>query len=100
MISRTIRLPNGSGPVYAVSAMPNNSTLLWFGFMLISSASFDNLRLYDLKISGSGSNTPKSNTSKGVKRAATALDDPIVPFTIVPGHHGGGISCLEVCGGW
>lgn len=64
------------------------------------SASFDNIRLYDLKISGSGSNTPKSTTSKGVKRSAGVMEDPIVPFTIVAGHHGGMISCLGVSGGW
>lgn len=43
---RTIRLPNNSGPVTSVSAMPNNRSLIC--------ASADNVRLYDLKATSSG----------------------------------------------
>ncbi|KAI5796313.1 WD40-repeat-containing domain protein [Peziza echinospora] len=67
---RTLKFPQGSGPVSAVSAMPNGRHLLC--------ASFDNVRLYDLKES--------SVNSK----------HSLVPFLIVPGHHGGVISCLYV----
>lgn len=42
----------------------------------IGSASYDNLRLYDLK-----------DTQPPGKHS-------LVPFLIVPGHHGGVVSCL------
>lgn len=43
---RTIKLPNNSGPVSSVTAMPNGRSLIC--------ASQDNVRLYDLKSDGSG----------------------------------------------
>lgn len=43
---RTIRLPNNSGPVTSVTAMPNNRSLIC--------ASADNVRMYDLKATNSG----------------------------------------------
>lgn len=43
---RTIKLPNNSGPVTSVTAMPNNRSLIC--------ASADNVRMYDLKATHSG----------------------------------------------
>ncbi|KAL8826842.1 MAG: hypothetical protein Q9191_003548 [Dirinaria sp. TL-2023a] len=64
---RTFKLPNGSGPVSAVRAMPNGRHLIC--------ASYDILRLYDLQ----QQQTFKHST---------------VPFLIVPGHRTGVISQL------
>lgn len=63
---RQLKLPPGSGPVYAVRAMPNSRHLVC--------ASQDILRVYDLRQHGSGRGS--------------------VPFTIVPGHRGGVISAI------
>jgi len=63
---RIFRFPQGSGPVTSVKAMPNQRHLVC--------ASYDILRLYDLKQS-------QSNRSA-------------VPFLIVPGHRTGTISHL------
>ncbi|OMP83962.1 Transcription factor spt8 [Diplodia seriata] len=65
--SRTFRFPSVSGAVSAVRAMPNGKHLVC--------ASYDILRLYDLK------------EQEGTKHAA-------VPYTIVPGHRTGVISQL------
>lgn len=65
---RQLKLPPGSGPVYAVRAMPNSRHLVC--------ASQDILRVYDLRQPGSGRGS--------------------VPFTIVPGHRGGVISAVWV----
>ncbi|KAI9814338.1 MAG: Transcription factor spt8 [Thelocarpon impressellum] len=66
---RTFRFPQGSGPVSAVKAMPNSRHLIC--------ASFDILRLYDL-------------------REQQAFKHSTVPFLIVPGHRGGVISSLSI----
>ncbi|KAI9801072.1 MAG: Transcription factor spt8 [Piccolia ochrophora] len=66
---RTFRFPQGSGPVSAVKAMPNGRHLIC--------ASFDILRLYDL-------------------REQQAFKHATVPFLIVPGHRGGVISSLYI----
>ncbi|RPB05259.1 WD40 repeat-like protein [Choiromyces venosus 120613-1] len=66
--TRTMKFPLGSGPVSALTALPNGRHLIC--------ASFDNLRLYDLS-----ENASKHST---------------VPFYIIPGHHGGVISSLYV----
>ena len=63
---RTFKFPQGSGPVTSVRAMPNGRHLIC--------ASYDILRLYDLK-------EPQSTRST-------------VPFLIVPGHRTGVISQL------
>jgi transcriptional activator SPT8 len=66
--TRTMKFPLGSGPISALTALPNGRHLIC--------ASFDNLRLYDLS-----ENASKHST---------------VPFYIIPGHHGGVISSLYV----
>ncbi|KAH0846064.1 transcription factor [Fonsecaea pedrosoi] len=63
---RVFRFPNGSGAVTSVKAMPNGRHLIC--------ASYDILRLYDLKESQSQRST--------------------VPFLIVPGHRTGVVSHL------
>lgn len=83
---RTLRFPSVSGPVTAVRAMPNGRHLVWYacssfcnlsGQMLtLTSASYDILRLYDLK-------------EQSTTRSA-------VPYLIVPGHRTGVISQLYI----
>ncbi|KAF8460335.1 WD40-repeat-containing domain protein [Kalaharituber pfeilii] len=68
--SRVLKFPQGSGPVSAIARMPNGRHLLC--------ASYDNLRLYDLK------------------ESAVSSKHSLVPFLIVPGHHGGVVSSLYV----
>lgn len=63
---RVFRFPNGSGAVTSVKAMPNGRHLIC--------ASYDILRLYDLK---------ESQTARST-----------VPFLIVPGHRTGVVSHL------
>ena len=67
--TRTLRFPGGSGAVTAVRPMPNSRHLVC--------ASFDILRLYDLRW---------EEADKGRGRT--------VPFTIVPGHRTGVVSQL------
>ncbi|KAF2104556.1 WD40 repeat-like protein [Rhizodiscina lignyota] len=67
--SRTFKFPGGSGPVSAVRAMPNGRHLIC--------ASYDILRLYDVKAQESSKHS-------------------VVPFLIVPGHRTGVISQLYI----
>ena len=67
--NRSFRFQAGSGPVYAVRAMPNKRHLVC--------ASNDILRIYDLAAQERGGRSQ-------------------VPFTIVPGHRGGVISSIFV----
>ncbi|KAL9058019.1 MAG: hypothetical protein Q9162_002011 [Coniocarpon cinnabarinum] len=64
--TRTLKFPSGSGAVTSLRAMPNQRHLIC--------ASYDILRLYDL--------------SEEARRSKK------VPFTIVPGHRTGVVSCL------
>ncbi|RMD43437.1 hypothetical protein DV735_g1686, partial [Chaetothyriales sp. CBS 134920] len=66
--ARVFKFPNGSGAVTSVKAMPNGRHLIC--------ASYDILRLYDLK------DSPTSRST--------------VPFLIVPGHRTGVISQLYI----
>lgn len=68
---RIFRFPQGSGAVTSVRAMPNSRHLVC--------ASYDILRLYDLKPSMTGQSTKST-----------------VPFLIVPGHRTGTISHLHL----
>ena len=79
---RSFKLPNNSGPVSAVRAMPNGRHLIWSVFwesqqarLTGCSASYDILRLYDLQ-------------QQQIFKHAT------VPFLIVPGHRTGVVSQL------
>lgn len=82
-VERSFKLPNGSGPVSAVRAMPNGRHLIWCVTLLITvgaelianSASYDILRLYDLE-------------------QQQTLKHSTVPFLIIPGHRTGVVSHL------
>ncbi|CUM65394.1 uncharacterized protein PRCAT00003030001 [Priceomyces carsonii] len=76
-VSKVLHFPKISGPVSAISTMPNSDFLLC--------GSTDNIRLYNLKLYNDLSNGSVSNTKK-----------PATPFTIIPGHHGGILSNLYV----
>ncbi|KAG2734195.1 hypothetical protein G9P44_002201 [Scheffersomyces stipitis] len=75
-VSKLLQFPKISGPVSAISTMPNSNFLLC--------GSYDNIRLYDLTLYDE-----LSNASINKNKQAT-------PFLIVPGHHGGILSCLHV----
>ncbi|KAK9368874.1 WD40-repeat-containing domain protein [Lipomyces kononenkoae] len=75
---RSLKLPGGSGPVSCVTPMPNGRHLVC--------ASFDNIRLYDLKTSAA------AGSIASLKNTVTSK----VPFLIVPGHHGGTISDILI----
>ncbi|KAI8809761.1 WD40-repeat-containing domain protein [Cladochytrium replicatum] len=108
---RAIKMPRDSGSVSYVLCLPNDRHLLC--------ASFDNIRLWDLghhttaQPSGASTKvlgTPMPGTpARGLASSLATLpnksnltlgqglsEDPfapvVVPFTIVPGHHGGVIS--------
>lgn len=84
-VERSFKLPNGSGPVSTVRAMPNGRHLIWCVPSVSdgkdsadeSSASYDILRLYDLE---------QQQTFKHSS----------VPFLIVPGHRTGVVSHLYI----
>ncbi|KAK5135562.1 hypothetical protein LTR08_005042 [Meristemomyces frigidus] len=78
--SRTFKFQPGSGPVYAVRAMPNKRHLVC--------ASHDILRIYDLQHNNIGLG--------GAEAARGGRQSSRVPFTIVPGHRGGVIASLWV----
>ena len=75
--SRQFRLPANSGPVSALAVLPNDRHILC--------ASVDNLRLYDV-------NAAPTTTTATTKKTT-------VPFTIIPGHHGGTIASIYVDSG-
>lgn len=83
-ISRTLQFPKISGPVTALSTMPNNNFLLC--------GSHDNIRLYNLNLYNSGKQSSAA-TSTGTN---TTSKKPATPFLIIPGHQGGVLSSLFV----
>ncbi|ODV78648.1 WD40 repeat-like protein [Suhomyces tanzawaensis NRRL Y-17324] len=81
-VRKLLQFPKISGPVSAISTMPNDDFLLC--------GSNDNIRLYNLKLYDSvGGGAAASTTSSGSKKPAT-------PFLIIPGHQGGILSNLHV----
>lgn len=80
-ILKRLQFPKISGPVTALSTMPNNNFLLC--------GSMDNIRLYNLNLYNSEDPTNVTSSNAGKKTQAT-------PFLIVPGHHGGVLSSLYV----
>lgn len=78
-VLKTLQFPKISGPVTALTTMPNDNYLLC--------GSSDNIRLYNLSLYNSES--PANVTKEAKKTQAT-------PFLIVPGHHGGVLSSLYV----
>ncbi|KAJ3027513.1 UNVERIFIED_CONTAM: Transcription factor spt8 [Siphonaria sp. JEL0065] len=95
-IIQNFKLPRDSGAITSVLCMPNGRHVLC--------ASFDNIRSWDLHY------TPPDTTMTGVTDASSStgggggdkhvhdfdLSHPIVPFSIVAGHHGGCISSLAL----
>lgn len=75
-VLKTLTFPKISGPVSAISTLPNSDYLLC--------GSVDNIRLYDLSLYDTATNM-KALSKK-----------PATPFTIIPGHHGGILSSLYV----
>lgn len=67
---RSFKMPSNSGPVSCVASMPNGKHIVC--------ASTDNIRLWNV-------NQDDSETIRS-----------IVPFLIVPGHHGGTISQILI----
>ncbi|KAI8137071.1 WD40-repeat-containing domain protein [Fennellomyces sp. T-0311] len=78
---RSFRMPANSGPVSYVASMPNGKHIIC--------ASNDNVRLWNTEIESSftvypeGDKTPKPSSN-------------VIPFTILPGHHGGCISQIAI----
>lgn len=76
-VLKLLQFPKISGPVSALSTMPNDNFLLC--------GSNDNIRLYSLNLYQDS--TTASASSTGKNKQAT-------PFLIIPGHHGGILSQL------
>lgn len=73
-VLKVLQFPKISGPVTAISVMPNSNFLLC--------GSSDNIRLYNLLLHDDAEQTTS-------RKQAT-------PFLIIPGHHGGILSSLYV----
>ncbi|KAI9342943.1 WD40-repeat-containing domain protein [Obelidium mucronatum] len=87
------RLPRDSGPVTSVLCMPNGRHVLC--------ASFDNIRLWDLSYSAPEPVAEGGSVGGGASASVAGLPDfdlghPIVPFSIIAGHHGGTISAMSL----
>ena len=76
-VLKLLQFPKISGPVSAISTLPNNDFILC--------GSNDNIRLYNLNLYNDLSNTSSTTNKK-----------PATPFMIIPGHHGGILSALYV----
>ena len=76
-------MPNGSGMVSCVKAMPNGRHLLV--------ASNDNIRLYDLQHDQS---EPKIDEKTMIVDQDDVTMDVKVPFIIISGHHSGQTSAM------
>lgn len=74
-VAKTLQFPRISGPVSAMTTMPNDNFILC--------GSMDNIRLYNLELYGDNANNTHT------KKHAT-------PFLIIPGHQGGILSNLKV----
>ncbi|KAI9362433.1 hypothetical protein DFJ73DRAFT_756726 [Zopfochytrium polystomum] len=100
---QNIKMPKDSGPVYSVAAMANARSLVV--------GSYDNIRLWDLHFEQlmmeAGANNEEDSLGLGMGSggvgvtgtagaAASVVPSPLVPFSIVPGHHGGAISNLSL----
>ncbi|KAI8390957.1 WD40-repeat-containing domain protein, partial [Radiomyces spectabilis] len=74
---RSFRMPANSGPVSYVTSMPNGNHIIC--------ASNDNIRLWNTTIESSFVTYPDSDRSSKPSSST-------IPFTILPGHHGGCVS--------
>ncbi|KAI9488410.1 WD40-repeat-containing domain protein [Zychaea mexicana] len=78
---RSFRMPANSGPVSYVASMPNNKHIIC--------ASNDNVRLWNTEIESIFTLYPEAD--KTPKPSSY-----VIPFTILPGHHGGTISHIDI----
>ncbi|KAJ3330062.1 Transcription factor spt8 [Blyttiomyces sp. JEL0837] len=81
-VIQNIKLPRDSGPVSTVASMANGRSLIC--------GSYDNVRLWDLQYSEADQNPDM------VEHDADGLLPVVVPFSIVPGHHGGTLSNIFI----
>lgn len=78
---RQLNLPKGSGPVSSVACLPNGKQIVC--------ASYDNIRMWNLN-----ENDSVLDVEHILSKNTTNV--PIVPFIIIPGHHGGTISQIYI----
>lgn len=87
---KTIRLPSDSGPVSLVAPLHEDYLVC---------ASFDNIRIWDLSFDLSDTmqlNQENSKSKPSANRWVSAKSDAVVPFSVIPGHHGGVISSAVI----
>ncbi|GAN08283.1 AFR153Wp [Mucor ambiguus] len=82
---QSFRMPANSGPVSCVKSMPNGKHIVC--------ASNDNIRLWNTTVESNF--TIRSDTEPGFAKPSTKLSSAI-PFSILPGHHGGTISHISI----
>ncbi|KAI8067773.1 WD40-repeat-containing domain protein [Gongronella butleri] len=81
---QSLRMPVNSGPVYNVAALPNGKHIVC--------ASHDNIRLWNTSVESSFTirpDTPANQEVAPTEAVKQASSKSVIPFTIVPGHHGG-----------
>ncbi|KAI8991348.1 WD40-repeat-containing domain protein [Mycotypha africana] len=85
---QSLRMPANSGPVSCVRSMPNGKHIIC--------ASNDNIRLWNTTVESTF--TIRPNTEGGFinAKASTAKLASVIPFNILPGHHGGTISHIAI----
>ncbi|KAG0739860.1 hypothetical protein G6F57_004595 [Rhizopus arrhizus] len=76
---RGFRMPSNSGPVSCVTSMPNGKQIIC--------ASNDNIRLWDTSVDSAFT----IGFDEGLKKG-----NATIPFSILPGHHGGVISQISI----
>ncbi|RUS18648.1 WD40-repeat-containing domain protein [Endogone sp. FLAS-F59071] len=81
---RSFRMPANSGPVSYVTSMPNGKHIIC--------ASTDNIRMWNTSLDSSFtiSSSDDGTTAKSSKASS------VIPFSILPGHHGGIISQIRI----
>ncbi|CAO3659872.1 unnamed protein product [Umbelopsis vinacea] len=81
---RSFRMPANSGPVSCVTSLPNGSHIIC--------ASYDNIRMWNTAIDSTFTIQPGDD---GGFAKPTKLSS-VIPFTILPGHHGATISNILI----
>ncbi|KAI8638125.1 WD40-repeat-containing domain protein [Parasitella parasitica] len=81
---QSFRMPANSGPVSCVRSMPNGKHIVC--------ASNDNIRLWNTATESNF--TIRPDTEPGFAKPSKLSS--IIPFTILPGHHGGTISHISI----
>lgn len=87
----TLSLPTSTGPVSAVTALPNGRHLL--------TGSWDNVRLWDVETALLASASAEVGAKSPTTATRTRKPSPRMPVgaTVVPGHYGGTVSSLCEC---